>query len=200
MSDLDWQEIYSRLDRSREQLDESLAYSPEEHREILKERARLLAKADAASQEGVESIEVVEFKLAHEHYAVDCNYISEVYPLKTLTPIPGTPEFVLGIINVRGQIISVIDLKTFFELPDKGLSDLTRVIILRDDNMEFGILAEEVMGTVIISPDQLQPPLPTLTGSRSDYLKGIARDRLIVLDAARLLEDEKIIVQQEMES
>jgi purine-binding chemotaxis protein CheW len=142
---------------------------------------------------------VVEFRLADEIYALECTYISEVYPLRSLTSIPGTPDFVLGIINIRGQIVSVIDLKKFFELPPKGLSDLTRVIVLKNGGMEFGILAEEVMGTTFIRSGEIQPPLPTLTGIRSDYLKGIAKNRLIVLDAPKLLSDEKIIVNQEIE-
>jgi purine-binding chemotaxis protein CheW len=199
MEDNNWRDIYRRLDEARSNLEQRMPLTSEARQRVLKERARQLAGAEVRKQDRELTLEVVEFRLADETYALECIYISEVYPLRFLTPIPGTPAFVLGIINIRGQIVSVIDLEKFFELPPKGLSDLTRVIVLKNDEMEFGILAQEVMGTISIPPGELQPPLPALTGIRSDYLKGIAKNRLIVLDALKLLSDEKIIVNQEME-
>jgi purine-binding chemotaxis protein CheW len=161
--------------------------SAEKREALLKQRAQKLAQKEKA-QELRELIEVVEFRLADERY-----------PLKDLTPIPGTPAFVMGIISVRGEIISVVDLKKFFELPEKGLTDLTRVIILYNNEMQFGVLAEEVMGTISLPVRDIHPPLPTLTGVRADYLKGVAKNRLIVLDAVKLLSDKKMIVNQEVE-
>ncbi len=118
--------------------------------------------------------------------------------------MPGAPGFVLGIVSVRGEIFSVVDLKKFFEMPTRGLTDLTRVIILSlhapTGGMEFDILAEEVMGTVSLPIKDIQPGLPTLTGIRADYLKGVAKNRLIVLDSAKLLSDKKMIVHQEVDA
>ena len=162
---------------------------------ILKERARVLAKRGAAAEEDGAYLEVVEFMLAHERYALELVHIREVYPLKELTPLPGTPAFVLGIINVGGRILSVIDIKRFFELPEKGLTNLNKVIILQSDEMEFGILADEILGTERISESAIQRSLPTLTGVRADYLKGVTGDRVVILDGEKLLSDEKIVVQ-----
>jgi purine-binding chemotaxis protein CheW len=117
--------------------------------------------------------------------------------LKELVPLPGTPPFVLGVTSVRGQILSVIDLKKFFELPDKGLTDLNKVIVVRADVMEFGILADAILGTRSIPLAEIQPSLATLTGIRSDYLRGVTKDRLVVLDAARIVSDQRIIVREE---
>jgi purine-binding chemotaxis protein CheW len=172
--------------------------SAEERKTILAKRAQKLAQKEKA-QELRERVEIVEFRLADERYAVECMYVREVYPLRDLTPIPGTPAFVMGIVSVRGEIISVVDLKKFFELPEKGLTDLTRVIILYNNEMQFGVLAEEVMGTISLPARDIHPPLPTLTGVRADYLKGVAKNRLIVLDAVKLLSDKKMIVNQEVE-
>ncbi len=194
-----WEDIHRRLQHSRQMLQQSIELTPEARRKILKQRAQELARVEDKTGGGT-PVEVVEFRLAKELYAVECSRIKEVYPLKSLTPIPGTPPFVSGIINLRGQIVSVIDLKIFFQLPSKGLGDLTRVIILKDDRMEFGLLAEEVMGTRTILREDIQPPLPTLTGPRADYLMGITGDRLIVLDAAKLLADEKLVVNREPEA
>lgn len=199
MTENNWESIHHRLKDAQSKLTQSMGLTPESQREILKARAQKLARAEMDTEEKELPLEVVEFRLADETYAVECIHIGEVYRLKSLTPIPGTPDFVLGIINIRGRIVSVIDMKTFFELPQKGLSDLTRVIVLKKEGMEFGILAEEVMGTTSVYPGDIQPPLPTLTGIRGEYLKGIAKNRLIVLDADKLLSDEKMIINQEME-
>ena len=121
----------------------------------------------------------------------------EVYPLNDLTPVPCTPPFVLGIINVRGQIISVIDLKKLFGLPEKGLGDFNKVIILKSDTMEFGVLADVIVGFRTMPLAGLQQIIPTLTGVREEYLLGVTEDRLIVLDAEKILSDEKIVINEE---
>src|SRR6267154_1771217 len=100
---------------------------------------------------------------AHEHYAVESSFVREVYPLKELTPVLGVPAFVLGVINVRGQSVSVIDPKQFFGLPEKGLTDLNKVILITDGTMEFGLLADAVLGLRHVPLKELQKSLPTLT-------------------------------------
>lgn len=165
---------------------------------ILESRAKKLAEKEI-ERNIEEIIEIVEFRLANECYGVECLYVREVYPLKDLTQVPGTPNFVLGILSVRGEIISVVDLKKFFEMPARGLTDLTRVIILSNEDMQFGILAEEVMGTLSLPLSHIQQPPPTLTGIRAEYLRGVANNRLVVLDAVKLLSDKKMIVHQDVE-
>ena len=85
---------------------------------------------------------VVEFSISTEKYAIESLYIHEVFPLKALTEIPGVPDFIIGVVNVRGQIVSVVDIRRFFDLPEKGFSDLSRIIILRSPEMEYGVLAD----------------------------------------------------------
>ncbi len=95
--------------------------SSKEKARTLKERARALAREAAGIEEDESHLEVVEFMLAHERYALELTHIREVYPLKELTPLPGTPDFVLGIINVRGQILSIVDIKRFSIFLKRGL-------------------------------------------------------------------------------
>lgn len=176
------------------------ASTPAGKKEILRARAMELARETADGSAAEETLEVVEFLLAQERYGIESSYIREIYPLKELTPVPGTPRFVLGIINVRGQILSVIDIKKFFDLPERGLSNLNKVIILRNDTMEFGILADLIVDVRSIPASQIQPSLPTLTGIREQYLKGVTREHLVILDADRLLSDEKVVVQEEVQT
>lgn len=164
---------------------------------LLKARAMTLAKKPE-KKDADEYIEVVEFLLAHEKYGIQSGFVREVYPLKGLTPLPCTPQFVAGIINVRGKILSVIDIKKFFELPEKGITDLNKVIIIHNSVMEFGILADTVLGTNQIPLRDIQPSLPTLTGICAEYLLGVTNEGVVVLDAEKILADKKIIVHEEV--
>jgi purine-binding chemotaxis protein CheW len=175
-------------------LDELDSLSPEEYTRILKARARTLARVAEGKEQAQEHLQVVEFMLAHEHYGIESVHIREVYPLKEFTAVPCTPAFVLGIINVRGNIVSVVDLRKFFDLPEKGLTDLNRAIVLHHPDMEFAILADLILGVRTIPIPDIQASLPTLTGIRSEYLKGVTSDGLVILDATKILLDKKIIV------
>jgi purine-binding chemotaxis protein CheW len=169
-------------------------------RQILRTRARALARPPERAAGAKASLELLEFRLVQESYALETRYVREVYPLKNLTPLPCTPPFVLGIVNVRGRIVPVLDIKKFFDLPEKGLTDLHRIILVRGNDLELGLLADVIVGVRSIPVDSLQPSLPTLTGIRSDYLKGVTAERLVVLDLERILADPKIIVHEEVEN
>lgn len=170
-----------------------------EAEQILEARARQLAQtAPAPSAEA--SLELLEFRLAQERYAIETRFVQEVYPLRDLTPLPCTPPFIRGIVNVRGRILPVLDLKKFFGLPDKGLTDLHRVILLRGQGMEIGLLADIALGVRTVLASSLQPSLPTLTGILAQYLKGVTEEPLIVLDADRILADPNINVREDVEA
>jgi len=193
---IDWSEVHRRLDSAQMALEQGVTLSPDQKQSILKARARELSM-ERETDESQECLEIVEFRLASENYGIEAAFVREVYPLKDYTSLPGTPAFVLGIINVRGKIISVIDLKKFFNLPERGLGDLNKVIILRNDRMEFGILADAILGTKSIMTDKIQASPATLAGIGADYLKGVTGERVIILDGDRILGDKKIIVHQE---
>jgi purine-binding chemotaxis protein CheW len=173
--------------------------APEEKQKILKARAKELARDDRKEKTIGESVEVVEFLLAYETYGIESCYVREIYPLKELTPVPCTPPFVLGIINVRGQVVSVIDMKKFFDLPEKGLTDLNKVIIVHDETMEFGILADSILGVRTVALDEIQPPLLTLTGIGAEYLRGMTKEPVVVLDMAKILSSSNLVVHEKLE-
>lgn len=195
---IDWREIERRMEAMRAAIEHAWAPAPEEAKRILKTRAQALAREPKPAEAADAHIEVVEFTLAYERYAIESHCVREVYPLDNLTPLPCTPAFVLGIVNVRGEILSVIDIKKFFDLPEKGLTDLNKVIVLQSRDIVFGILADAVIGTRRIPIADIQPTLPTLTGIREEYLKGVTPERMVILDASRLLTDEGIVVQEQV--
>lgn len=172
--------------------------TPQEKRAILRARAQLLAQelpGDAGDQE---YLEIIEFLLGAETYGIESVFVREAYPLKDFTSLPGLPSFVLGIVNVRGQILSVVNLKKFFGLPEKGLGQLNKLIILRNERMEFAILADEILGARTLAVDAIQASPSTLSGIGATYLRGVTVERVIILDAEKILGDEKIIVHQEI--
>ena len=198
MSDkhIDWNAIHRRLEAINAAITNGYSPSTEDRKKILRARADLLAQP---SGEGLdrEAIEVIEFMLANERYGIESGYVREVYPLRDYTPLPCTPSFVLGLLNVRSQIISLIDIKRFFDMPEKSLGDLNKVIILSDGKMVFGILADAILDVRNIAVADIQASIPTLTGIREKFLRGVTGDRTVILDAAKLLADKDIVVHEE---
>jgi len=166
---------------------------------ILDERAKWLARRREDDTPVEATVELLEFRLAQETYAVEHRWVVEASPFKELTPLPCTPPFIRGVINLRGRILPVLDLKRFFDLPEKGITDLHRIIFVRGNEMEFGLLADSVTGVQVLPERMLQPSLPTLTGIRADYLKGVTAGRLVVLDLQRIFTDPRILVNEEVE-
>jgi purine-binding chemotaxis protein CheW len=190
---IDWGEVHRRLDAAATM--ERVMTG--DTKRLLKTRAAKLSQEVAVVYAEKQYLEIVEFQLAGEKYGIEARDVREVYPLKELVPVPGTPPFFLGITSVRGQILSVIDIKRLFDLPEKGLTELDKVIIVQSGEVEMGIRADVVLGMRLIPRGDIQPLLPTLTGVREKYLSGITRDALIILDVNKLLADESFIPQMD---
>jgi len=169
-------------------------------RAILRERARLLARKRVREESDAERVQVLEFLLAGGKYGIECSFVREVCPLDGITAVPCTPPWVAGIINVHGRIISVVNLKTFFSLPGPALTDLDRVIVLaglEGEEMEFGVLADAILGLRSIAAEAVQPPPPALLGIEAGMLRGITADCTAILDGAKLLSHNGIIIREE---
>lgn len=193
---VDWENIHSRMEAFRERLDKGWHVTEQEKEQILASRTRTLAGELNDEPLRQEFLEVAEFMLAEERYGIEKNFVSEVYALKDLTPLPCTPSFILGVVNVRGKVLTVIDIKKLFELPDNGLNDLNKVIIVHARGMEAGILADVIVGVRSVPVSNIQPALPTITGIRAEYMKGVTGDQLIILNMENIFSDEKMIVNE----
>lgn len=191
-----WQTIHQRLQEARQSLNSALSLSPEKNKAVLRARAKALAEKLPSEERTSEWLEAVSFTLAGEVYALESRFVERALILHRYTPLPGTPHYVVGVISLASQIVSLIDLREFFGLPRRGLGDLNKVLILRSGAMTFGILADTLIGTCRISMDSLQESLHTLTDARESYIQGITPDRRIVLDGERLLGDRQIGVSE----
>ncbi len=164
-------------------------------KEILLARAQQTAfRKSGENKEKTATTTVVEFLLAPEKYAIEEKYVSEVLLLKDITSIPGTAAFVMGVINLRGRIVSIINLKILFNLKERGLTELNKVIILKNECMEFGIVTDSITGNKILVNDTLSPPPLNLDSTGFEYITGVTPEGLILLNAAQLLSSKQIIL------
>lgn len=164
-------------------------------RDILKARAKALAAAGPEA-ENQAITQTVSFHLAGETYGLELRFVREVLPRQTPTPIPGVPVHIAGIINVRGEIFSVMDLRRLFDV--KSDPDDTPhgryVLVLSSPDMAFAIFTDALLGIRNIDIDQLRPAPAALSGARGKYIKGITDAGGIVLDGEKLLTDKSLIV------
>lgn len=191
---VDWQSVKQKVDAAFAHIDRETNLPPSEVKRILKGRAKVLARP-SMDTEPTESIEVLAFHLGHERYALETYYVREVHPLDNLATLPGVPDFVIGVVNIRGEILSVIDIKRFFGLPEIGITHLNKVIVLEHGSMVFGILADELDGVQSLPISAMDTSRQGPTGIDGGYIQGITISGLAVLNGQALLTDEKIIVQ-----
>lgn len=191
---IDWTLIHQILETTHAAINREFAPPPAEVAAIMEDRARVLAATPAGVAAAAGSRTVIAFRLGGETYALESAYLREVVPCKDLTPLPCTPAFVCGILNLRGQIRSVIDLQRFLDLPASGLADRDRVLLVGAGAMEVGIVVDGMLGMQTLPPGALQPPPPTLTGRGAAYCKGVTDTHTTVLDAGQLLADPALIV------
>jgi len=161
---------------------------------ILQARARELAAVRETRADDSDHLEILEFLLSGERYAVGMSYVREVALLREITTLPGTPPFILGIISLRGSVVSIVDLRNILGLPPKGLTDYNRIIILQSETMSFGILADAIIMTRKVNISTINRPPPTVSGMGAAYLIGVLPGPLMVIDADAMLRDPRMIV------
>jgi purine-binding chemotaxis protein CheW len=194
---IDWESLQRRLAATAAAISGGLSHTPEETRRILATRAAALAKPPARPDD-TQRLEVLAFSLAGESFGVETSYVREACQLRDLTALPCTPPFIAGVMNLRGQILAVVDLRKLFELPAKGITELNRVLVLAAGGAELGLLADSIDGVRSVAAAELQEGLPTLTGIRERFLKGITGTMLAVLDGGRLLSDAGLTVNEQV--
>ncbi|MDP1809449.1 MAG: chemotaxis protein CheW [Actinomycetota bacterium] len=170
----------------------------EQVQNVLTTRATVLAQTPGLADEGRTLAQYVTFDLGSERYAVDVAFIEEIQPLKELTLIPCTPDFVVGAVNIRGGILPVIDVKKFFGIPEAGIADLNKVLVIRIGEMHFGILADTVEEVLDLADEDIEPQLATLSGAQEESIKGVSKSRVIILDIEALVNDRRMIIHQDI--
>jgi purine-binding chemotaxis protein CheW len=170
--------------------------SSEERTEtVLRERAKQLAIP--GESETNDYFDVLAFQLGAESYGVELCHTTGVHFLRDLMPVPLSPPFVVGAINLRGTVVSVLDLGRLLEVPGSAVVERDQIIALHFEEVEVALMTDRISGVRRVSRSQLQPGLPNLSGMNASYVEGITRDRMILLDVKRLLSDPKISAEGE---
>jgi len=195
---IEWQQAYALLERARRVIETGAELPPEDVKRILRERAQALAKPLEEAPTAIEVLELLVFSLDGERYGIETAHVLEVVPLRELTPVPGTPSFVLGVINYRGRILPVLDLRRLFDLAGQGMTEGSRVVAVEAGGMTFGIFADAVAGTIRVGTDEVAPPPVTLTGDRQAFIQGITGEMVAVLDLKALVRHPRIMVNEEV--
>lgn len=141
--------------------------------------------------------QLVVFRLANEFYGVDIGAVNTIIRMQEITEIPQTPEFVEGVINLRGSIIPVIDLRKRFALPVETLTKASRIVVVESVGQMIGMVVDAVAETLRISTNDIEPPSPVIASIDAEYLRGVGKqdNRLVIL-----LDLDRVLTSREMDS
>lgn len=162
--------------------------------EELARRAALLALKDTEPGSDADYVDVVEFELSGERYGFELRGIKEVSYLRDFVQLPYCPDFFMGIFKLRGEAVPLIDIRKFFELAGTPISDMNRIIIISDGDLNIGVLADRIYEIRRIDRADIHRSLLSGGDFRDEFTIGVTYDRLIVLDAVKLLRSKKLII------
>lgn len=150
-----------------------------------------------------EELKVIVFKLGHEEYGIDVDKVQTIERMMPITRVPKTYAFVKGVINLRGVVIPVIDLRGRFGLPEAEYTDQTRIIIVSANEMEVGFIVDSANDVIDLNTDLIDSPPDVVGGVKAKYLHGVARiseERLLVmLNLSEVLSRKEIIQLESLE-
>lgn len=156
----------------------------------LQQRARQYAAPKQALEPVIEvGLTMLTFELGDEHYGIDVMAVRGVRTVNHITRVPGTPAFYRGVVNVRGQVVTVLDLRLFFEMPvTEETVTPDELVITRVKRLEIGLLAHNIEGVRVVPRSAVEP----LEGMR--YGLGVTADQLVLLDVESLFADDRLMV------
>ncbi|MDY6905005.1 MAG: chemotaxis protein CheW [Thermodesulfobacteriota bacterium] len=135
------------------------------------------------------------FKVGEEEYGVDISCVLEVAGIQKITEVPDMPDFVKGVINLRGQVIPVIDVRLRFKMEPMEYNDRTCILVVTIKEMSVGLIVDQVRDVVHIKEDNVEPPPKMSNKPGARYIKGLGKldeEVKILLDLQKLLYDEEL--------
>lgn len=149
---------------------------------------------EVQKKQDAELLQLVTFSIGEEEFGVDILKVQEIIRTMEITKVPRAPEFVEGVINLRGKVIPIIDLRRRFGLDSREHDKHTRIIVIEINNMIVGFVVDSVSEVLRIPANTVEPPPPVVAGLESEYISGVGKleDRLLILlDLDRLLSGEE---------
>lgn len=153
----------------------------------------------AAAAKSVPQVQFVTFRLGAEEFGFDVFGVHEILRYQPVTPVPKAPDFVEGVIDVRGTLVPVVDLRRRFELPNPAIDGDTRIVLVEFGGERLGLIVDAVTEVLRVPSTSLTEPPPFFRGLAAEFIRGIVRaaERLIVvIDVAQVLSsDERIALE-----
>jgi purine-binding chemotaxis protein CheW len=144
-----------------------------------------------------EELKVIVFNLGSEQYGVEVDKVKTIERMMPMTRVPKTPKFVKGVINLRGVVVPVIDLRGRFGLKETEYTNDTRIIIVNAENLEVGLIVDAASDVIDLDADGIVDPPEVVGGVKAKYLRGVAKladDRLLVmLNLSEVLNRSEIV-------
>jgi purine-binding chemotaxis protein CheW len=198
---LDSERVWGEIRRRIEQLESAVQAAPDpaDLAALWRRRAVELAEAPDRDSEAGAMLTLVVLRLGGDPYAVPITAVREILRFERLTPVSTAPAFVHGVINLRGAVLAVLDLRVFFGIEPGPAGDGARIVVAEGGGMAVGILVEQVEEIIDLPAAEVKPPLPAAKGIVEDYVAGIAAPggRMIVLiDLDKVLRNPRIVVDE----
>jgi purine-binding chemotaxis protein CheW len=188
---MDWDKVRQRLQSaSRDERSPDAGHT----QRVLEQRAALLARVPGEAQSSQARFELLCFKLGAQRCALEARFVHEVQKSVALTRLPGAPAHVLGITNLRGEILPVFDLRELLRAGHEETSDATRLLVLGERVPDLCVSVDAVYEITWIACDSVLDASQTAFGLSGTYLRGVTHDALVVLDGAALLADRQLYV------
>jgi purine-binding chemotaxis protein CheW len=134
------------------------------------------------------------FHLAGEDYGIEIRYVTEIIGIQKITEVPEMPDFIKGVINLRGKVIPVMDVRIRFDLPPRDYDNRTCIIVVDINDTAIGLVVDQVREVADIPAEQIEPP-PMASMSRGQFIQGMGKindEVKIILDVGQLLRDEEL--------
>lgn len=154
----------------------------------------------------METSQYLTFKLDEEIYALSISHVREVLDFTKITRVPRMPEFMCGVINLRGGVVPVVDLRIKFGMPEKEKTVDTCIIIIEitigEEQTLLGIMADSVQEVMNLEPDQIQPPPKIGTRLKTEFIRGMGKKNdefIIILECDKVFSSEELVVVQDFE-
>jgi purine-binding chemotaxis protein CheW len=194
-----WEEIHRRVEAlSLQRVGEM---TEDELKDLWYRRALELSRSPDHEKGQGDRLSLVTFMLGSDRYGVGLEMVREIQRAGRITPVPTAPDFIIGVMNLRGNILSVVDIRSFFGLPGVTIGEKTRILVVEGAGLRIGILVERVDEIKGVKEEDVKPPLSSDKGLAEDYIRGIVTHRgemLIVIDLGKVLENPRLVVDEKV--
>ncbi len=150
-----------------------------------------------------DTLRYVTFNVGNELFGVDIMCVESIIPPQTITPVPRTPDYFLGIINLRGEVISIVDMRILFGIKTKKITPETRIVVILSNGILLGMLVDQISAIQVLNAENIQPALGLATSDRQKFVSGsvkLASEKiLLILLHDKLVDDKDFIIEKEIQ-